>query len=152
MFLCSFFHSQLGTGRRSTWNRQLHHFLSKTAIQRGWWRWGYFLGIHSEHFYFVEGKYRYSRILSYSMSRIPLNLNIPTPLKIHFIQQGFLNFLLSKYTVIKSENLSLCKEIIQWPIHTIHCINMCVFYLTYISECILLSFFFQFSLVEDFTL
>lgn len=54
MFLCSFFHSQLGTGRRSSWNRRLHHFLSKTAIQRGWWRWGYFLGIHSEHFYFVD--------------------------------------------------------------------------------------------------
>lgn len=152
MFLRSFFHSQLGTGRRSTWNRRLHRFLSKTAIQRGWWRWGYFLGIHSEHFYFVEGKYRYTL----GFCRIQCQefhwILISPPLKIHFIQQGFLNFLLSKYTVIKSENLSLCKEIIQWPIHTIHCINMCVFYLTYISECILLSFFFQFSLVEDFTL
>lgn len=74
IFLLSFFHSQLGTGRRSTWNWRLHRFLSKTSIQRWWWRWGYLLGIHTECVYFVEEKWRYSRILSYS-SRFPLNLN-----------------------------------------------------------------------------
>lgn len=47
------------------------------------------------------------------------------------------SFLLSKYTVFKGENLSLWKKII----YTIHCINDCVIYLTYISECFLLLFF-----------
>lgn len=75
----SFFHSQLGTGRRSTWNRRLHRFLSKTSIQRWWWRWGYLLGIHSQHLYSVQEKYKYSRILSYSKSRIPLNFNFFPP-------------------------------------------------------------------------